>query len=111
MLAIEHGESWKRDDVRREYRRPAEKFGTPRCVLCDGVEELPESVDVLSKPGREVIVLRDLKHFAANRSKQLVGNREALKSFRGRMGRAGCRFQQTELAQLRPPSLKTKACL
>jgi hypothetical protein len=109
VLAIVPGKSWKRDDVRRVYCEVAEHCGTPRYVVCDGAVELRETVDVLEKPGKQVVVLRDFKHFAANRFEKLVGNGERFKSFCLAMGKTRCQVQQTELAHLTPPSLKTKA--
>lgn len=109
VLAIVPGKSWKRDDVRKVYRQVAQHSGTPRFVVCDGAVELRETVDVLEKPGQSVVVLRDFKHFAANRFEKLVGTSEAFKSFCAAMGRTRCQVQQTELAHLTPPSLKTKA--
>ncbi len=109
VLAIVPGKSWKRDDVRNVYRQVALHSGTPRFVVCDGAVELRETVDVLEKPGQNVVVLRDFKHFAANRFEKLVGKSEAFKTFCAAMGRTRCQVQQTELAYLTPPSLKTKA--
>ena len=109
VLAIVPGKSWKRDDVRKVYRQVAQHSGTPRFVVCDGAVELRETVDVLEKTGRNVLVLRDFKHFAANRFEKLVGKSQAFKSFSAAMGRTRCQVQQTELAHLTPPSLKTKA--
>jgi hypothetical protein len=109
VLAIVPGKNWKRDDVRAVYREVAERCGTPRFVVCDGAVELRESVDVLQKPGKSVVVLRDFKHFAANRFEKLVGESERFKLFCSAMGTTRCQVQQTELAHLTPPSLKTKA--
>jgi hypothetical protein len=109
VLAIVPGKSWKRDDVREVYREVAERCGRPRFVVCDGAVELRETVDVLQNAGKGVVVLRDFKHFAANRFEKLVGKSERFKSFCSEMGKTRCQVQQTELAHLTPPSLKTKA--
>ena len=109
VLAIVPGTSWKRDDVRCVYREVAKRCGTPRFVVCDGAVELRETVDVLETSGKTVAVLRDFKHFAANRFEKLVGNSERFKSFCAQMGKTRCQVQQTELSHLTPPSLKTKA--
>jgi hypothetical protein len=109
VLAIVPGKSWKRDDVRNVYQQVAQHSGTPRFVVCDGAVELRETVDVLEKMGQSVVVLRDFKHFAANRFEKLIGKSETFQSFCAAMGRTRCRVQQTELAHLTPPSLKTKA--
>ncbi len=109
VLAIVPGKSWKRDDVRAVYEAVAERCGIPRFVVCDGAVELRETVDVLEKTGRKVTVLRDFKHFAANRFEKLVGQTKRFQSFCSAMGTTRCQVQQSELAHLTPPSLKTKA--
>ncbi len=109
VLAIVPGKSWNRDDVREVYRKTAKAFGTPRYVVCDGAVELRDSVDALRKKGERVIVLRDFKHYAANRLESLIGNTEKFTSFCKEMGLTRARVQQTVLAHLTPPSLKTKA--
>jgi hypothetical protein len=109
VLAIVPGKSWKRDDVRAVYEAVAQRCGSPRFVVCDGAVELRETVDVLEKPGQTVLVLRDFKHFAANRFEKLVGQSERFKSFCSAVGTTRCQVQQSEFAHLTPPSLKTKA--
>jgi hypothetical protein len=109
VLAIVPGKNWKRNDVRKAYKKVAKRCGTPRFIICDGAVELRESVDVLEKAGEKVIVLRDFKHYAANRFEKLIGKTDRFKEFTKQMGTTRCRVQQTELAHLNPPSLKTKA--
>lgn len=109
VLAIEPGESWKRDDVREVYRKLASQVGRPRWVLCDGAVELRESVDVLCDQEHTTDVLRDFKHFAANRFESLIGRSDDFTNFLGAMGKTRCLLQQSELAHLTPPGLKTKA--
>ena len=109
VLLVEPGDSWSRDDMREAYRKLSKLAGRPRFVLCDGAVELRETVDVLGDDNHEVIVLRDLKHFAANRFESLIGRSERFKEFSAQIGRTRCRIQQTELAHLNPPALKTKS--
>jgi len=109
VLAIEPGESWTRDDMRRVYQEIADLVGRPRFVLCDGAVELRESVDVLSDENHQVVVLRDFKHFAANRFESMIGRSETFREFQAAMGKTRCYIQQTELAHLNPPALKTKS--
>jgi len=66
VLATISGTSWTRDDVRREYKTLAERIGPPKYLLTDGALELRESADVLEIKGKKPIVLRDMKHYAAN---------------------------------------------
>lgn len=109
VLAIVPGKNWKRDDVREAYKAVAKQCGMPKYLICDGAVELRESVDVLEKAGKKVIVLRDLKHVAANQLKKLLDNTERFKDFTAKMGTTRSQIQQTELAHLNPPSMKTKA--
>jgi hypothetical protein len=109
VLAIEPGRSWTRDDVRRVYKELADKIGRPRWVLCDGAVELRESVDVLCDEHHTTDVLRDFKHVAANRFKSLIGKSARFAEFTAEMGKSRCLLQQTELAHLTPPGMKTKA--
>jgi hypothetical protein len=109
VLAIEPDRSWTRDDVRRVYKELADKIGRPRWVLCDGAVELRESVDVLCDEHHTTDVLRDFKHVAANRFESLIGKSERFGEFIAEMGKSRCLLQQTELAHLTPPGMKTKA--
>ena len=109
VILIEPGDSWTRDDMRRVYRTLAEKVGSPRFVLCDAAVELRETVDVLGDESHEVIVLRDFKHFAANRFESIIGRSARFQAFVAKIGTTRCRIQQTDLAHLNPPALKTKS--
>lgn len=109
VLAIVPGKSWKREDVRKAYEQISERCGSPRFLVCDGAVELRETVDVLEKEGEKVVVLRDFKHFAANRFENLVGKTERFTSFCSAMGKTRSQVQQTELGHLTPPTLKTKS--
>jgi hypothetical protein len=109
VLAIVPAKNWKRDDVRKVYNKVAQRCGTPKYLICDGAVELREPVDVLEKAGKKVIVLRDFKHVAANRFEKLLGQTEDFNEFTAKMGTTRSQIQQTELAHLNPPSLKTKA--
>lgn len=109
VLAVIPGTVWKRDDVRREYRKLADRIGAPRFLLCDGAVELRESADALEKAEKKPIVLRDFKHFAANTFEQLIGKSERFTSYLSQLGRARCQVQQTELSHFAPPTQKPKA--
>jgi hypothetical protein len=109
VLAVVVGTNWKREDVRREYDRLAQRVGAPRFLLTDGAVELRESADVLEKPGRKPILLRDLKHVAANVFENLIGKREPFAKFLSEIGRTRSAIQQTELSHFTPPTQKPKA--
>lgn len=109
VLAVIPGTEWKREDVRREYEELAERIGSPRYLLTDGAVELFESADTLAKPGKEVVLLRDMKHFAANAFERHIGKSERFKNYLAQLGRTRSSVQQTELGHFVPPPQKPKA--
>jgi hypothetical protein len=109
VLATIPGTSWTRDDVRREYKILAERIGSPKYLLTDGAVELRESADVLESQGETPIVLRDMKHYAANVFEQLIGKDERFQEYLSKLGRTRSAVQQTELSHFTPPPQKPKA--
>jgi hypothetical protein len=109
VLAIVPGKHWKKEDVGREYKRLAAKIGPPVYVLCDGAVELRDPAENLAKNGAKTIVLRDLKHMAANLFEKQVGRDERFKAFITEVGLTRNRIQQTELSHFTPPPLKQKS--
>jgi hypothetical protein len=109
VLATIPGTSWTRDDVRRQYQQLAERIGPPKDLLTDGAVELRESADVWEIEGKKPIVLRDMKHFAANVFEQLIGKDERFQEYLSKLGRTRSAVQQTELSHFTPPPQKPKA--
>ena len=109
MLATVPGTSWTRDDVRREYKKLAERIGPPAYLVTDGAVELIESADVLEIAGEKPVVLRDMKHYAANVFEQLIGKDERFQLYLSKLGRTRSTVQQTELSHFTPPPPKPKA--
>jgi len=109
VLATIPGTSWTRDDVRREYKKLAERIGRPKYVLTDGAVELRESVDVLEIEGEQPVLLRDMKHYAANVFEQLIGKDERFQAYLSKLGQSRNAVQQTELGHFTPPPQKPKA--
>ena len=109
VLAIVPGQSWKKEDVEREYRRLAERIGPPVYLLCDGAVELRDPAKMLEKGGQKTIVLGDLKHHAANALEKEIGRSERFKSFMSQVGLTRNRVQQTELSHFAPPPIKQKS--
>ena len=101
--------NWKTQDVREHYKALAEKRGHPKTLVTDGANELRDSADVLEKPGKKLLILRDLKHKAANIFEQLIGNSERFKEYQSKLGRTRSQIQQTELSHFTPPKQKPKA--
>jgi hypothetical protein len=109
VLAIVPGQSWKKEDVEREYRKLAERIGAPVYLLCDGAVELRDPAQKLEKDGQKTIVLGDLKHHAANVLEKEIGRCERFKSFMSQVGLTRNRVQQTELSHFAPPPIKQKS--
>lgn len=109
VLAIVPGQSWKKEDVGREYQKLAAQIGPPVYLLCDGAVELREPAEKLEKDGKKTIVLGDLKHHAANVLEKEIGRSERFKSFMSEVGLTRNRVQQTELSHFAPPPIKQKS--
>lgn len=108
-LAVVPGTQWKRENVARQYEILASKIGIPKMLLTDGAVELRESAQVLEKDGKKPILLRDMKHFAANALERMIGNTESFKKYISLLGSTRSSIQQTELSHFTPPSQKPKA--
>lgn len=109
ILSLVPGTQWKREDVAEQYHALSKEIGTPKMLLTDGAVELRESAQALEKDGKKPILLRDLKHFAANALERMIGNTEAFKTVTTFLGRTRSAIQQTELSHFTPPSQKSKA--
>jgi len=109
VLAVVPGTQWKREDVAAQYRALAEEIGVPKMLLTDGAVELRESAEALEIGGEKPVLLRDLKHFAANALERLIGKTEAFQTVTTLLGRTRSSIQQTELSHFTPPSQKPKA--
>jgi hypothetical protein len=71
--------------------------------------ELREPAESLGKPGEKPLVIRDLKHFLANRFEALLTHDPQYQAFAKRLGGTRSALQQTELAHFIPPGFKMKA--
>ena len=108
-LAVRPGKCWKREDVARAYAELAAVHGVPRQILSDGAVELRDSAAVLKTQRSDCITLQDFKHKAANFLETTLGENPRFSEFTAQVGRTRAAIQQTELAHLTPPGLKTKA--
>ena len=109
VLAVVPGTNWKRENVRREYDKLAKRIGTPRYLVTDGAVELRESADVLEIPEKQLTLLRDMKHYAANTLEKLIGKGGPFSQYQSQLGRTRSAIQQTELSHFTPPPQKPKA--
>ncbi len=109
VLHVQPGKEWKREDMARVYNKLAAQHGPPRAVLMDGAVELREGAQCLKEWRRDTLVLRDLKHMAANRLEALLGKDARFQQFLTQLSQTRSSIQQTELAHLTPPSQKQKS--
>jgi hypothetical protein len=109
VLHIALSSDWKTEDMEREYRAMAERYGDPRAVLTDGAPELRKGAKCLQKRRPDMFVLGDLKHYAAIVLKSQIGNDERFQEVSAKLGSTRAAIQQTELAHLTPPSARPKA--
>lgn len=109
VLALVPGEVWKRDNVAQVYQETAERCGLPRALESDGAVELREPAETLGKPGQKPLVIRDPKHFLANKLEALLDKDPQYQAFTKQLGGTRSALQQTELAHFIPPAFKTKA--
>ena len=109
VLAMVPGQSWKKEDVEREYLKLAEQIGVPVYLLCDGAVELREPAEKLENNGQKTIVLGDLKHRAANVLEKEISRGGRFQAFLTEVGLTRNRVQQTELDQFAPPTLRSKS--
>ena len=109
VVAVRPGKSWKRENVAAVYEELAKVHGVPRQILSDGAIELRESAVVLKTQRSDCITLQDFKHKAANFLETALGEGSRFNEFTAHVGRTRAAIQQTELAHLTPPGLRTKA--
>jgi hypothetical protein len=109
LLHCQPGTQWKREDVQRVYEEVAARKGHPIGILTDGAVELREPAERLEKQGKPPLVIRDLKHFLANRFEALLAKDPQFQAFSRQVGQTRSAVQQTELAHFNPPNFKPKA--
>lgn len=109
VLLVEPGTKWTREEVAQSYLKLAATMGAPAVLISDGAVELQESAEQLKTLNKDLIVLRDIKHLAANILEKTVGADEHYRDFASKVSQTRCAIQQTELGHLTPPPGKSKA--
>jgi hypothetical protein len=109
VLTVEPGVSWKREDMAQVYNELADRIGAPLALVVDGAVELSEGAEILKKRRKDVVILSDFKHFAANVLKKIIGGDKRFSEFTSHLGCTRSAIQQTELGHLTPPSPRPKA--
>ena len=109
VLAVQPAKKWNKTNVGKLYKRLAEKYGYPIAVVTDGAVELRYPAENLEKNGVKPRVIRDLKHFLANRFEHLLNADPHYQAFVKDLNQTRPSIQQTELGHLCPPKMKQKA--
>jgi hypothetical protein len=78
-------------------------------LISDRAVKLQEAAEQLKTLNKDLIVLRDIKHLAANILEKTVGADEDYREFASNVSQTRCAIQQTELGQLTPPPGKSQA--
>ena len=106
VLTVRPGEAWKREDVEQVYRETAKRYGLPRAVASDGAVELREPAESLGTQRKRPLVLRDPKHFLANKFEALLQRDPQYQAFANQLAGMRSVVQQTELCALCPARLQ-----
>lgn len=109
VLTVKPGENWKREDVAAVYEDVAKRFGYPESIITDGASELQEPAKTLGKARKKPIVLRDPKHFFANRLESLFTKLLPYQAFTQKLSGIRSALGQTDLAHFIPPGTKVKS--
>jgi hypothetical protein len=106
LLAMVPGQAWGRDDVAKVYQETAQRYGVPRAIVSDGAVVLREPAETLGKTGESPLVIRDPKHFLANRLEALLTQDPQYQAFAKQLSGTRTALKQTELAHFIPPGFK-----
>jgi hypothetical protein len=109
VLAVEPRTAWPKEAIEEVYLDTAKCFGMPRAIVCDGASDLREAVKCLENNGETPIVLRDMKHFFANRMEEILTSDPSYAEFTKQLKQTCSSIQQTELAHFVPRAIKKKS--
>lgn len=86
------------------------KAGTPQGIIKDGGTDLKKGVQLYQevKDAKQVWVIDDVGHIAANALKAEFAERSAFSEFLEIVRKGAARIRQTDLAWLLPPKIRTK---
>jgi hypothetical protein len=109
VLACEPGTLSNQEAVAAVYQKTADKLGVPRAILADGAPELRNAVEGVNWPEKcQPIVLRDFKHYLANRVAAHL-KKDDYVEYLAQIGKTRNAIPLTELSCLMPPCTKSKA--
>jgi hypothetical protein len=108
-IAVSVADSWSGDAISELLKRLIAQLGRPAAYLKDGGSELQKAVDGLELQGLASPCIDDISHAAAGMLKRYYQHHPAFERFLSACGRVSGQLQQTILACLAPPTVRTKA--
>ena len=108
-LALIPSKDRNKHEVAAQFCKLAEQVGVPISIVIDGATELHEGAKCFADSGKDVVVLDDIKHKAANILKKVIGKSDRFREFESHLGKTTASIQQTELAAFLPPKKKEKS--
>lgn len=81
----------------------------PRQIISDEGADLVKGLKLFKKRHKKVLVTNDIKHKVANWYKAHIGETDSWKEFIEKVNLSRNKIQQTKLAALSPPKLRSKA--
>lgn len=107
-LAIVPSIHRNKQEVAKQFLKLADQVGVPMSIVLDGATELHEGAKCFADLEKDVVILDDVKHKAANILKKRIGKSERFKAFESHLGKTTASIQQTPLAMFLPPKKKEK---
>jgi len=109
-LALSVGASWTKEEVAEVYRSVAKLCGIPSFVICDGAGNLRDAVDLMEiDKAKRPVVMRDVKHFLANRFENTLTQDEKFAEFTPLLKATNAAVKQTEMAHFTPRAIRNKS--
>ena len=109
-IGLEISPTWNGPLVSAALTKIFKKAGIPRAIVKDGGSDLNKGVKLFcaEKPERNICVIDDVGHFAANALKSLFAKSRPFIAFLKTTSRGAAQIRQTDLAWLLPPKLRGK---
>ena len=109
-IGLEISHTWNGPLVSAALTKIFEKAGIPRAIVKDGGSDLNKGVKLFcaEKPERNICIVDDVGHFAANALKALFAKSRPFIAFLKTISQVAAKIRQTDLAWLLPPRLRSK---
>ena len=108
-IAVSVADAWPGEAIAGVLKRLIAPMGRPAAYLQDGGSELHKAADLLEEQGLGSACIDDISHVAANMLKRSYQHHPTFERFLAACGRVSGQLQQTRLACLAPPTVRTKA--